>query len=211
MLLFNRFGYTLIIAHSVIHCKGFSKNKSIKGSHKNGALFIVPLATTDSQQDHQRKKLKTWIAKVKCYGCSMWEQGKRNLYHLFKYSDTHLYEFALSLTLLVLNPYHLGALKVTHRLDLGSIRLLIAGTIMVGLCQFYGVVVGKLETRHKMARVYWVYTVFTLLTLGRCALEQPDLLISFGMQFVSSFFLLWRLGTERYHRLHRTQGDKHNV
>ena len=142
----------------------------------------------------------------------MWKQSKQNLYQLFKYSDTHLYEFTLSLTLLLLNPLHLLKLKECHRLDIGSIRLLIVGTIVVGLCQFYGVIANKLNTRFNMARLYWAYTVFTLLTLAPCGfMHEPDLLISFGLHFISSFFLLWRLGTERHHRLNKSQGERHNV
>lgn len=134
------------------------------------------------------------------------EQFKHNMITMFKYSDTQLYEFALSILMLVINPFHLLALRQCQALNEGSIRLLVVGTIIQGLCFGYGVVVNRLEIRFQMARVYWAYTLFTLVTLAPCGLtDEIGLVVSFVSQFVSSAFLLWRLGTERTHRRQREQ------
>jgi lysylphosphatidylglycerol synthetase-like protein (DUF2156 family) len=155
-----------------------------------------------------QKKYLTVIAKVKCYHCCMLKTCKKNLVYLFKYSDTHLYEFGLCAMMFVLNPFHLMQLNECHTINQGSIFLLIGGSLVCGLCFGFGVALNSLNLRFQMARVYWAYTVFTLITLAPCGLSHEiGLVVSFVLQFFSSFFLLWRLGTERAHRLGREQGE----
>ena len=152
--------------------------------------------------------MMTLIAVVKCYDCIMLKTCKNNLVYLFKYSDTHLYEFGLCVLLVILNPFHLFQLKACHNLEPISIIILILGSFIVGLCFGAGVLLNKLEIRFFMARVYWAYTIYTLLTLFPCGLiHEIGLTVSFILQFFSSLFLLWRLGTERLYRLDRAREE----
>lgn len=129
------------------------------------------------------------------------EDLKRNLIYIFKYSDTHLYEFGLAVLMLLINPFHLLAVRQCSTLNDGSLLLLMIGSTVSGLCFGYGVLSRRLEIRYQMARVYWVYTIYTLVTLAPCGLtNESGLVISFVSQFASSLLLLWRLGTERQHR-----------
>ena len=110
--------------------------------------------------------------------------------------------------MLLLNPPHLLALKECHIINDGSITMLIIGSVVCGLAFGFGVVYDRLELRFQMARLYWMYTIFTLITLAPCGLtHEIGLIVSFVLQFISSAFLLWRLGTERSHRLSRDQGE----
>lgn len=138
-----------------------------------------------------------------CYDLNMWNICKKNLVYLFKYSDTHLYEFGLSVLLLALNPFHLLQLKHCDDIQDFSFYSLIIGTVVVGICFIFGVLLNRLDLRFQMARIYWAYTIFTLLTLAPCGKHEIGLVVSFTLQFFSAIFLLWRLGTERDHRLRR--------
>tara|TARA_R110001592_G_scaffold39314_4_gene129389 strand:- start:7294 stop:7725 length:432 start_codon:yes stop_codon:yes gene_type:complete len=134
---------------------------------------------------------------------------KKHIVMMFKYSDTHLYEFSLACIMLFLNPPHLLALRSCDAMNSASILLLMIGSVICGLAFGFGVVYQRLEIRFQMARFYWVYTVFTLLSLAPCGFGYEwGLVVSFALQFISSAFLLWRLGTERDYRLNREQSQK---
>jgi len=120
----------------------------------------------------------------------------KNLKTSMKYGDTELYELSLSLLMVFLNPFHLYGLVSCTSIDLGMLLILIFLSIMVGGSLFYGVLSHNLDRRYLFARLYWFFTLLTIVSILKCGLQESGLLASFILQFISSIFLVWRLGTE---------------
>ena len=126
----------------------------------------------------------------------MWKNFRSTLI----YSDTQLYEISLSLLMIILNPFHLlGLVKCSH-LDSIMVGILMLLSIIVGATLFAGVLLQKLEQRYFIARLYWFFTLLTIVSILKCGIHESGLLASFILQFISSIFLVWRLGSEKIYR-----------
>tara|TARA_B100000282_G_scaffold198765_1_gene145350 strand:+ start:1534 stop:1947 length:414 start_codon:yes stop_codon:yes gene_type:complete len=124
----------------------------------------------------------------------------KNFKTAIKYSDTQLYELSLSLLMVILNPFHLLGLVSCQFIDSGMVFILILLSIVVGGSLFIGVLLQSLEQRYFVARLYWFFTLLSIVSILKCGIHEAGLLASFILQFVSSIFLVWRLGTEKLHR-----------
>ena len=129
-----------------------------------------------------------------------------NLKRTLKYSDTQLFELSLAAIMVVLNPYHLMALKGcdTESAHTAVVMMMI-GSIICGIMFFVGVAREAVEIRYQMARAYWIFTVFCLISMYHCAATiyvDFGLIASFVLQLFSALFLIWRIGSEIAHRRH---------
>ena len=129
----------------------------------------------------------------------------KNIIQALKYADTQLLELGLSAIMLFLNPIHLWhiANEAVDKTKYASI-LMIIGSILCGILFLIGVQKKCIKKRHTIARLYWLFTLFSLFSLMRFARLDVALVVSFGLQFVSAFFLLWRIDSELNHR--KTRG-----
>ena len=122
----------------------------------------------------------------------LWKNFKTSI----KYSDTELYELSLSLLMIFLNPFHLLGLTSCTYMESGMLLILMCLSVMVGGSLFYGVLSHNLDRRYLIARLYWFFTLLTIVSILKCGIHESGLLASFILQFISSVFLVWRLGTE---------------
>lgn len=133
-----------------------------------------------------------------------------NLRATLKYSDTQLYELSLSLLMVVLNPFHLLALVKCSHIESAMVGLLMVMSVLVGIALSLGVLSQKLSQRYFVSKLYWFFTLLTIVNIVKCGLHESGLLTSFILQFISSIYLIWRLGTEVLYRELRHKG-KDNV
>jgi len=127
-----------------------------------------------------------------------------NIKQALRYADTQLLELGLAAMMIFLNPLHLWYMggmesdKAHH-----AVIIMVAGSIICGVLFLVGVEKKAIKVRHFMARIYWVFTLYCLFSLLRCSQLDYGLVSSFGLQFISALFLIWRLDVELVHRSKR--------